>query len=191
MSLSARRRSLMGRTTDGNILYQIENYAFNGGYIDTGVKLCASDKDFTIAFDVTLETNPASGDGASFRLLRIINDSGSSYAIALYKQIGAAHFTLRYMSGVIQCGTISTDRIRFVITHEKNSGAAGIVFRNEANASVVSERLLGEFVPSTKNLVFGQTSGANQLPKGKLNRVAVYDRVLSASEIRSFMGVNN
>lgn len=171
-------------------LYEIKNTAFDGDVFDTGVKLCDEDKDWTIAYDVTLDTNPTSGDGSTFRLLRIINAAGTTYAVAVYKiNATASTFSIKYMNPAAQqIGSLTLGRHRFVLTHAKDSGQLNVVAR-DGDSTKLNTTISSAFVSSTNNLVLGQTTGANKLPKGTLNHVVVEDYVWSNDKINEFLEV--
>ena len=191
MTLANRRRALMAmqKTVDTSILWSTENQAFNGGNLDTGIKLCESDIDFSVAYDVTLDTNPTSGNGSKMRLLRIINEAGDTYSLSVHKATGtSSEFAFRWMGTVHGIGTPGTGRHRFVISHSAGSGSATMKYR-KGTGTAETQTLSDTFTASSKNLVFGQSSGDNQLPKGTWNKVVIYNRVLSATEINAFLGL--
>lgn len=171
--------------------WSTKNEAFDGGFISTLVPLCNEDRDWTIAFDVTLDTNPTSGDASTYRLLRLIDSSGTHYAIAFYKKAGnSTDYSLQYMATekTITGATVGTGRIRFVITHAKDSGSTSIAFRKDSGETVTGS-ISETFAAASANVVLGQTSGANQLPKGTFNFAAIYYSVFSQASIDDFIGV--
>lgn len=187
--------SYSGKTTTFSVivtapLYEIKNTAFNGDVFDTGVILCDEDKDWTIAYDVTLDTNPTSGDGSAFRLLRVIDAQQTSYAVAIYKNAtNPSAFSIKYMNyETQQIGSLTLGRHRFVLTHAKDSGQLNVAAR-DGNGAKLNTTISSEFVPTTRNLVLGQTTGVNKLPKGTLNHVIIEDYVWSNNKINEFLEV--
>lgn len=172
-------------------MWSIKNEAFDGGFISTYIPMCNEDRDWTIAFDVTLDTNPTSGDASSYKLPRLIDNSGLCYSIAFYKKNGnSTNYSMQYMATekTITGATVGTGRIRFVITHAKDSGKASIAFRKDSGEPV-TDSISATFSAATPNVVIGQTNGANQLPKGTLNFAAIYYSVFSQTSTEDFLGV--
>ena len=177
-------------------LWETEDQAFDGGNVVTNVTLCDEDRDWTIAYDVSLETNPStSGSNAStYRLFRIQNNAGTRYTLAFYKQAyNSTKFTFGYMQDgsaerAVSIGTVGTGRYRIVATHSKNSGIASVSVRKD-NGTVESVSVTAAFEASSAGLAFGQSSGVNQLPKGTLNNVSVWDIVWDNDRINDFLGV--
>lgn len=171
--------------------WSTKNEAFNGGFVNTFVPLCNEDRDWTIAMDVTLDTNPTSGDASKYKLLRLLENGGTSYAIAFFKNTGnASNYSMMYMGTIetISGATVGTGRIRIVITHTKDSGLASIAFRKDSGEPV-TDSISATFAAATANVVLGQSSGDNQLPKGTFNFAAIYYSVFSQTSINDFIGV--
>ena len=173
-------------------LWEAIDESFTGGAIDTLQPVCDSDKDFTIAIDITLNTNPTSikGDGSEYRLVRIINNSGKSYALAVYKpSASATQLNFLYMGlSATLFGKSDAGRHRLVITHTEGSGVASIQYRYE-NETIETRHVTKAHTNATANVVLGQTSGINQLPPGTLNHGLIYGIVWEQSEINAFLGV--
>lgn len=177
-------------TVTSVVLYSLTNYAFDGGSIDTGVKLFESDADWSIAVDLTLDTNPSSGDGSTFRVIRAINEDGDKYAVALYKSTAASTgYRFSYMGENVgsEIGNIGIGRLRFAITHERGSDVCKIKLRS-ASYNPVEAQLTHEFVASSKNAVFGQTTGASQLPKGTITKAQILAYAMSEAEVNQWCG---
>lgn len=178
-------------------LWETENQAFNGGNVDPThngeyIKLLANDADYSILYDVTLDTSPTSGDSSTYKLLRVLNTGGTQYSLAFGK-VAAADTTLGlwYMAAsaadAVSFGSASVGRHMIVVTHTAGSGEITLQYKYAGGASD-TKTVTAEFTASTKNLVLGQSSGTNQLPKGTLNHVAVYDCVVSDDAIANFFG---
>lgn len=170
-------------------IWHTKNEAFNGGYISTLTPICETDADFTFALDVTLTTNPSSGDASTYRLIRVLTDGSEGYTIALYKKTtNSTQYTAVWMDGAAMIGSIGTGRLRLVVTHTRNSGKA-VFYAKKDDGSVASVEISGSFTASSKSLIFGYSSGANQLPKGTITYSAIYDTVFGQANIDDFMGV--
>lgn len=171
-------------------LWESVDESFTGGSIDTRQPVCNSDKDFTIAIDIVLNTNPMSGNGSQYRLVRIIDNTVKSYALAVYKPSESdAQLNFLYMGrSATHFGKSDAGRHRFVITHTAGSGVAAIQYRYE-NETIETRYVAKAHTDATANVVLGQTSGVNQLPPGTLNHGLIYGIVWEQSEIDAFLGV--
>jgi hypothetical protein len=177
-------------TVSAGILFRKTDWTFTGGNLDTGVALCNTDVDFSVAMDVVTTTNPSSGDASQYRLIRIIDATGSSYALAVYKNHNTdTTLSFRFMSAIsYDIGSSTPGRHRFVITHTQGSNSATIKYRKD-DGTAQTVTLESAFVPSTRNLVLGQSSGVNMLPAGTLNDFIIYDHIMSAHAVDAFLGL--
>ena len=175
--------------TADTVLWQTKNQSVSGGNVTTNdTLLCDTDKDWSIAYDVDILTNPGSGDASKFALARVISENGTTFALRVYKYTNGT-YAFQYM-GTYQnnLGSVEIGRLRFVVTHEKESGEASIKLR-KGTGDPASKTISHAFTASSKALVLGYSTGENQLPQCTLNEVTVYGRVLSADEINYFLGV--
>lgn len=185
-----RRRSLMAKQGDPSVLWHISNYD-SGDPIDTKIKLMDTDRDFSIAYDINIDSNPSSGDSSAFRLVSLTNEAGTSFSLCYIKYSATStsysfYFCGNHPSGGF--GSISTGRLRFVITHSAGSGSATIKIRIKSG-SVSTSTQNATFAPTSKTLRIGG-NGTLRLPSGTLNKAVVYNRVLSSDEINELLGVS-
>lgn len=171
-------------------LWEAIDESFTGGALLTLQPICNADRDFTVAIDITLNTNPKSGDGSEYRLPRIIDNKQTSYALAVYKpSASATQLNFLYMGrSAPHFGKSDAGRHRFVITHTAGSGVATIQYRYE-NETIETRSVAKAHTDATADVVIGYTTGKYQLPPGTLNHGLIYGIVWEQSEINAFLGV--
>ena len=176
-------------TVATHFLYKLENYAFNNEYIDTELAIFSEDKDFTIAMDITISTNPKSGTGSQMRFAAVINADGSGYALSFGKgNATAENYAVVFMGPYASMSATGAGRLRFVYRHIKNSGNAYAISRKDT-AAAVSHTINGTFTATNRNLTFGRSADTNKLPTGTISKAYVYDYAMTDAEINSFLGL--
>lgn len=179
-------------TVSTHLLYSLENYAFDTETIDTQIALWETDQDWTIAFDANLTTNPTSGDGNSWRLVAKWVTSFNGWAINLGKGNGTVTtLAFAYMGSTyvtVSNIAVGTGRYRFVITHAKDSGSATLKIRKDSGTAQTFSQS-GAFQSNTGPVRFGANATNYALPKGTINKAYIYDAVLTAEQINTFLGL--
>ena len=183
-----RRRSLIAKPKD--ILYQISNYAFNNEYIDTGIQLLLEDIDWSMVYDININTNPASGIGStmSFMVIR----TGATVRLRIGKYSAGSNIIMYvYMSNsnYQQTTNMGTGRFRFVLQRPQGRGLT--IYINKDTGDISTKYINNAFVSRDANLILGGAWEDSQyLPTGTLNTVKVYKRLLTTNEINSFLEGN-
>ena len=176
-------------TVATHFLYKLENYAFNNEYIDTGLTILSEDKDFTIAMDINISTNPTSGIGSQVRYMAVVNHDGSGFALTFGKgQATSGNYSGGFMGPYEMFSATGAGRLRVVYKHTKNSGNAFIKSRKDTETAV-SHTINGTFTATEYHLAIGRPTDAQKLPTGTINKAYVYDYAMSDSEINSFLGL--
>lgn len=171
-----------------HVLYSLENRSFSNESIDTGVVLLDEDRDFSIAFDASITSNPTSGNSSQMRLAIMINQAGDNFAFSFGKgSATASTYTATWYGNYKTMSATSTGRIRFVLTHTKNSGMLVAKSRKDT-AVAVSDTISGTFVATNRSFKFGG-SGAQLLPTGTINKAIVYDYAMTDAEVNTFLGL--
>ena len=183
-------------TVASNLLWALENYAFNEESIDTGIALLSENRAFSLAMDITLDTNPTAtgANGAKVRFWSVNDSSNNNIAFTYGK---ASETTAAYLLNIMgqyatNAGAASTGRKRFVITHAANSNAVTVKFRDkEATTTTSKTATATTFTTSDKTLNIGNVSWKTtyMLPKGTIAKAYVYDKVLTSAQINSFLGL--
>lgn len=177
------------------LLWSLENYAFNEESIDTGIALLDENRAFSLAMDITLDTNPtgSSDKGAKIRFWSVNDESNNNIALTFGKASESTAYYLLNMMGqyATGAGAVSTGRKRFVITHSANSKDVTLKFRDKTATTTTSKTATATtFTVSTKNLYIGNSwESVYQLPKGTIAKAYVYDKVLTSAQINSFLGL--
>ncbi len=174
-----------------HLLYSLENRTFNNEYIDTGVALLSEeDRDWSICIDVTVTSNPTSGQSSRWRLFNVNTTDDSSYVL-LWGKGGAAanNIVARFMSPYQNFLTTGVNsRKHAVFTHSKNSGTMMCYGYQGTEARTTVTVSGATFAATTKNLTLGGETDETLLPSGTFHDFKVYDYVMSASEITGFLG---
>lgn len=181
------------------LVYSLYNHTFakaDSQYIDTNVDLFDEDKDWSIACDITEDT--ALGSQA-WRLLTSLRTS-SPYNGFYYGSATATNYNTRVKwIGVNKdsstgFNTSFTGRHRIVFTHTKGSGVLNFTYKNNSDAVGTNSVSATFSVLETEGLHIG---GVSATPNGEFNFVGtvnaleVYMRVLTTSEINTFLGVTS
>ena len=177
-------------TVSTHLLYSLENRAFSSETITTDLNLCETDHDFSIAGDFTLTSSPPSGNGSGYRFIALVNTAGDGYSITLGKGTGSATtYAMGFMgTTTASISSVGTGRHRFVYTHKSGSGKANLKIRKDTGTAS-SYSASGTFAASTRALSLGQGSTTNVLPTGTINKVYVYDVVMTSDQIDDFLGL--
>ena len=185
--LMRRRRALIGqKKRASDILFLISNYSVTAGdTISSGIKAFDADTAVTILLDFTLTQRPASGNGATFRLI---------YADQNVFMFGPRDATaVRAYFYWFDRGTYTDakvdfangSRYRICLTHSANSNYVYVKTKKDSG-TLNSMSATKSFSASSYVLRFGWPNGTNGLPNGTINSAVVYNRVLSADEINNF-----
>ena len=198
--LMERRRALMGGISAGarNPIYQIRNTAVaSGESISTGVRAFAADLAVTILLDFTADTNPtgSTSKGSIHKLLQM--GSTRELCIGKYNRTDET-LSLWWMPASNSDKTALTGvpsaagRKRFAITHAANANELQLKAKvNDGDVSSVTKTKT--FAASDAILSAGYYSdpppevNTAGLPTGTINRLAIYDTVLSDAEIDAFL----
>lgn len=173
-----------------DILYRLsEPKTFNGtsDYIDTCIKLCDEDKDFSIVMDVIDGSIPS--DATS--LFHCVEESGSYSGIALSAEADGTHRIYAYQYGKeIELPIVEGNNFKLVITHAVSSGLLNLKFVTDGN--VISDTSQYNWKESvSKTLLLGayhHTNGSvGRFWNGTINECRVYNRVLSDEETNAFL----
>lgn len=185
--LARRRRGLMGAKKKSDILYQLLNQTFDGGEINTGYAPLDTTGNRAFAYDATLTAQTSSaGNGANYWLMNV----GTSDILRITKYNASLYmFVYRGNASSQSFGTPGNGRIRFVINVEMGVKAT-LHFRKDSG-SVVTKTITKTDVGSTSVLRCGKgSSTGNELPRGTLNSLTVYNRLLTVDEINAFLEVS-
>lgn len=189
-----RRRAIMSAKRP---IYQIQNVTVSAGAsISTGVQPFVANKSTTILFDFTANTNPtgATSLGSIHKLLQM--GTTRELCIGKYSRQDATLSLWWMPTSNADHRTISdmpsaAGRKRFAITHHANSNEISLKMQYN-NGTPFSMTATKTFTPTDAVLSAGyytnplpETNTAG-LPSGTINKLAIYDRVLSEQEISAF-----
>ena len=188
--INIRRRSLIGsKSTD--LLYSLYNYQFSKESINTGVPLLKAGLASTILLDIKLDTTPVSGIGSTTKLIYLYNNSLAANGLYVGRKLYQNTINLWWMGSSDQASNIQFGKYRFkiVITHAEDSNDVTMTIK-KYTAPPTSDTVTfsNTFTAAPINLLFfGGPSGADKLPTGTIYTAEVYNRVLTSTEINSFL----
>ena len=189
IGLQRRRRGMMGSRAASDILWETHNHAVSEETINTNLSLFETDIDWSIAYDISVT---AIGNETAPWYVFVPNSSGSNVIFRVIRGgSGGGNITIfNWLETEFRSTgkTRTPYRLRFVITHTKNSGVIAIAYRFN-NESKQTGSITKTFSTSTNSLRFGQETNTRRLPTGTLNHIVIYNRVLSSDEIDEFMEV--
>ena len=174
------------------VLYSISDYTLNMTAINTELQLFDVDRDWSVAYDVNITSNPATGNGSNFVLFSTTDEPAEGYAVAFKKGVtDNTKFVVIFFgdyTGSTYIGTVGTGKHRFVITHKNGSGKIDVAYRKDNNA-VERISTTGTYAYSSKTMRLGLGTTDRVIPAGTLNSVTVYIRELSSAQIDAFLGL--
>jgi hypothetical protein len=194
-SILRRRRALMG-AQKSRPLYELKNQTVTRGQqYSSLVAPFAKDKACTILFDFTNTENPTSTPADRWKPIMCYDAGASLYALMIGKASSTSSNFIAWFfipsSGdavAVYPSSPTAGRHRIAITHNANSNSATLKYK-EDNGSVVTVNLSSTYQDSNAILNFGgAANGGHSLPAGTINLAQVWDRILTADEINTFMG---
>ena len=188
-SILRRRRGMMG-VKDKTLLYNLENYSFSMLNITIPNRFLVNDKSRTLMFDIDVSENPTTSDadGSTYRLFRCWG-SGGTVNVAVGKMTRSASTINILYPGItttteaITGTTTATGRKRILLTHSANSDSI-TVYSKMGTGALKTQTFTGTYAPSGNIVVGGGTTYS--IKSGKVNRIALYDRIVSSNEINTF-----
>lgn len=187
--------SYMGKTTTFNVtvtaapwLYRLLDSAINKEYIDTGVKLFDTNKDFTVAFDIDITGTNGSG---AYRLVDGLDDGTGVTGINIGRYSTQNYLNFRYYNNYKKStGSFSVPgRVRLVATHSAGSGSMTVKYRIGTGTTTNTDSVSGTYLSQNHTIKIASSHGDNFLWTGTVHSFYLYDRVFSATEINEYLGV--
>lgn len=180
--------SVSGIETGGNegIVYQLaQPTTLNGtsDYIDTGVKLFDTQKDFTLFFD---GTNNATITGSTV-MAHCMNEVSPYPGLTLMAMPGFGA-DMQIIQGVAcKSGFIASDFTKFKAVARVSGAVASVRLRDETNMTEKKNTANITYTKVDQNLLLGCYQDANgtkgRFWSGTINRCVVWNRALSDDEI--------
>lgn len=175
---------------DGSVLYTLaEERTFNGttDYIDTGIQLFDTDKDFTITFNIT----PNAQTATQPTVIGSIDETNMGYpGISFFGYNSVYH--LGGAGNVVSSGIATTDTNTYscALIHEAGSGKCSLKMCRRGHVTECSCNIAN--ATHTKNLLIGcflNSDGAlDGFWSGVMHSLTVWSRVLSDEEIYEYLG---
>ena len=177
------------------VIYQLPKATtFNGtsDYIDTGIKLYDTDKDWTLLLDFTGDASNTNG-----RVLHCLEEDGKSYpGICIDAEPGKYRVACKDIVYLLDASgneipQKSTDTQRFVITKTQGHNRLTIYARTVSGELRTQQTDDGIVTTIDKNLLLGvgQTISGNKMMwwKGTINAFKVWDKALSEDAINNII----
>ena len=159
-------------------------------YVDTGVTISETDKDWSIVMDVE--------NGTHTDMAWLFSDVAGNFVngnCGIYQEKGG-YATVRYMKWTPQNSfneNLDGKKLKAVICHETNSGNVQVHFAtNGAIKTSFNSPMTGSngFIANTNTLVIGGCRTADSVANnwiGTLNKFDIYERVLTSEEITTLL----
>ena len=175
-------------TVSSSVLYSLTNQAFNKEKIDTGVKVLETDRDFTIAMDMTISSVPSSGDGSATKLVTLVNGAGTGMAVQISKTSGQdTVYATWQTTNTDPMSNYGAGRVRFVITHVAGSGTLYVKTRY-ASENPVAETISAAYVATSNTVRFGGNGATQYLPVGTITKAQILAYAMSEAEVNQWCG---
>lgn len=179
MTLMERRRALMGAGTS-DILWQIANKTVQDKeHIDTGIALLDTDRDYSIAVDMTADRE-LNG--------RRLFYHGTTFTYGPYN---ASVLIFSYNGKTVGTfGSATAGRHRFVIVRNAENDLIRTKYRKNNGTPVTKSATIALSGGYTFTLKLGgYSSDELGLPNGTIHKMVIYNRMLSDAEIDSWLDV--
>jgi len=188
-------------STDSDLLYYVPSGTVidgtNATGIDTGIKLADTNKSVTVLFDATDEEILTRGRTTNFLHALDSNDSSAGYNAILQGTENNGEYIKKYgLYGGIGNIKYSTEfpnnmhRLHGAITHEANSTSSKLYLYVDGQKTLDMTVTGATFKTTDAVMFIGKRSSGGYNWKGTINKLAVYNRVLSISEINTILGVS-
>ena len=190
-----------GKTTTFDVtvtttrLYTLSNHVFNGtgDYVDTGIDLLSTDKNFTIAVDVDMTASLQSKGITNWSITSCIYGSSPYDGLELKANNQSPYYgSMQYMGSWLASNNLITDfnqsttgRARFVITHANGSGILKLQVKVGDNA-IASRTITASF--SAKQRLNARVGGnaSSQFFAGTMTNYIIDSVVWSDAKIAEF-----
>ena len=193
--------SYNGKTTTFNVtvtttrLYTLSNHVFNGtgDYVDTGVDLLSTDKNFTIAVDVDMTASLQSKSITNWSITSCIYGSSpydglelKAYNQSPYK--ASMQYMNQWLTGndlISDFDQTTTGRARFLITHANGSGSIKLQAKVGAN-TIKTRTITASFSAKQRLNVRVGGNATSQFFAGTMTNYIIDSVVWSDAKIAEF-----
>lgn len=167
---------------------------FDGtNYIDSGVKLLATDHDYTICFDVT---DSYGTGGSSYWVFDGSHNANMGFSFVMWRSNYWTSFTLINASNIVN--TASANRMKVVLTHAKGEDSVNVywVKNNETTKNTNTVTYNGittnqHYISSTQTIIVGAKYDGTNIAHCTMHDFKIYDSdVLDESVINAYLGVS-
>lgn len=166
-------------------LYQLPKVTtFNGSstYIDTGIKLCDSDKSFTLFVDFQY-----SGKSNFMAVVHALRESSPYPGVQIALSSDQTKIRMRYYDETA-IANYDTNRHKAIITHEANTRQNGMFYFDNITQASAKTITYSNFSQNTLLGCYQNTSGTKgRYFNGIMYDARIYDRVLSKDQIKCLM----
>ena len=177
-----------------HLKFRLENRSVTRGErIATGYYPLAEDAALTVLFDMTITDYQGSGYGRTYKLISAYNNVLNVSGIRVGKYRAADSTTSVWFNSsstyyVIPQSWANNYRHKIAVTHEAGSDTLYVEYRREGKTAH-SLTVTNTFTADTAGQLFfgGGENNDNSLPTGVINLAEVYDVVLPAEDITSFL----
>ena len=195
VSLMQRRREMMlaASAPQSDLLYSLYNETVQtGDTIETGIAVLQQGRSVSIVLDFNQTISNPTTNGANASIYKLLDVTSGGLRVLTIGKYSRSNSTVQiwwYSTAnnnytLVTSSTCSAGRKRFVITHAADSDDITLYSRMATSARQ-TQTLTKTFVATNSTLRLGVGDTTQTLPGGVINKLEVYNRILTTDEINA------